>query len=136
MRIFLTPQQEFNPHSREGSDAVWKRLFCRPDISIHTPAKGVTAQRRAYSSLFTDFNPHSREGSDRRKMHSRPQKTDFNPHSREGSDLPNHSYHSGRRDFNPHSREGSDLIQSFGVSSLVISIHTPAKGVTNRRIHL
>ena len=55
---------------------------------------------------------------------------DFNPHSRKGSD----SYRSGKsedcKNFNPHSRKGSD---SFGNSLdglFLISIHTPARGVT------
>ncbi len=33
-------------------------------ISIHTPAKGVTKQRQQLLSAGVDFNPHSREGSD------------------------------------------------------------------------
>ena len=33
-------------------------------ISIHTPAKGVTASSYAGDTLRLYFNPHSREGSD------------------------------------------------------------------------
>ena len=33
----------FNPHSREGSDRVFAGLGAYVGISIHTPAKGVTA---------------------------------------------------------------------------------------------
>ena len=32
----------FNPHSREGSDTSKPLHFNSLDISIHTPAKGVT----------------------------------------------------------------------------------------------
>ena len=35
--------EHFNPHSREGSDAVTGRQPSSTQISIHTPAKGVTA---------------------------------------------------------------------------------------------
>ena len=32
----------FNPHSREGSDVASKKYVITGNISIHTPAKGVT----------------------------------------------------------------------------------------------
>ena len=58
-------QRYFNPHSREGSD----RLPNVSDngyisISIHTPAKGVTYSPLHHPNLWQNFNPHSREGSD------------------------------------------------------------------------
>ena len=34
---------DFNPHSREGSDAWLSKKYGKLGISIHTPAKGVTA---------------------------------------------------------------------------------------------
>ena len=36
----------------------------RVDISIHTPAKGVTFGSSAMSTMPNYFNPHSRKGSD------------------------------------------------------------------------
>ena len=56
------------------------------DISIHTPAKGVTDGQVILIGLDQDFNPHSREGSDRGMAVCAPDRGDFNPHSREGSD--------------------------------------------------
>ena len=38
----------FNPHSREGSDAAGKQLFHKYLISIHTPARGVTSDGSSY----------------------------------------------------------------------------------------
>ena len=35
------------------------------EISIHTPAKGVTGTGLQVLYGSTDFNPHSRKGSDR-----------------------------------------------------------------------
>ena len=55
---------------------------------------------------------------------------DFNPHSREGSDADNPANTSMKLHFNPHSREGSDIWVLDGWSYRPISIHTPAKGVT------
>ena len=98
----------FNPHSREGSDA--KQLGVKSDfeISIHTPAKGVTNLKGldivcVYISIHTPakgvtfcilsvlnnsfyFNPHSREGSDGGLRDRDGFPVYFNPHSREGSD--------------------------------------------------
>ena len=57
--------RNFNPHSREGSDDTYRGqdvvVF---EISIHTPAKGVTKISRWIFKSFGYFNPHSREGSD------------------------------------------------------------------------
>ena len=54
----------------------------------------------------------------------------FNPHSREGSDQSEQQWGSRQKNFNPHSREGSDKYMAQGVGVGFISIHTPAKGVT------
>ena len=56
---------DFNPRSREGSDgreaaANKERVM----ISIHAPAKGATCLECWNSSNDSDFNPRSREGSD------------------------------------------------------------------------
>ena len=61
-RAFLP---NFNPHSREGSDSDGYRhsVVCR-NISIHTPARGVTGADPQILYDVSDFNPHSREGSD------------------------------------------------------------------------
>ena len=37
------------------------------------------------------------------------------------------------KDFNPHSRKGSDEYSKQATDRLIISIHTPARGVTGKR---
>ncbi|EDN76094.1 hypothetical protein RUMGNA_03717 [Mediterraneibacter gnavus ATCC 29149] len=98
----------FNPHSREGSDAQ-------------------NIRRR---SKTLDFNPHSREGSDTISSGFLVPYFHFNPHSREGSDTLERICHATVGDFNPHSREGSDTGVEEKLEGYAISIHTPAKGVT------
>ncbi len=83
-RPFIWPN--FNPHSRTGSDPGRNAccLVCR--ISIHTPARGVTVF--GLTTITLDAN------------------------------------------FNPHSRTGSDLLPCLFLFLINISIHTPARGVT------
>ena len=62
MEIFTSCN--FNPRSREGSDAGVDKDVLDVDISIHAPAKGATFSRCATSRAAAHFNPRSREGSD------------------------------------------------------------------------
>ena len=135
-RLSAAVYRDFNPHSREGSDVRWcyrvgryyafqstlprrewhyrKQVFPLSDsISIHTPAKGVTTPKtqKQIVSRFQSTLP-------RREWHPA---------------CPKISIRSGH--FNPHSREGSDFVrQSAPLVAHLISIHTPAKGVTMRKI--
>ena len=113
------------------------------EISIHTPARGVTgnchlilliplyfnphsrtgsdiSRRAVCDRPQGDFNPHSRTGSDREKIKLIPKKDNFNPHSRTGSDkhpaeiLPFIAY------FNPHSRTGSDMLRTIAFISFLV----------------
>ena len=102
----------FNPHSHEGSDN-----------SYSASAAGVR-----------DFNPHSHEGSDDCEAVNSSQEYNFNPHSHEGSDK-----NAGIRSqtvchFNPHSHEGSDFVTNCDPDTIIISIHTPTRGVTCQKI--
>ena len=54
----------------------------------------------------------------------------FNPHSRKGSDLFLTDWLTVTIYFNPHSRKGSDRCIAILSCILLISIHTPARGVT------
>ena len=84
-------------------------MFCWA-ISIHTPAKGVTAANQvivnnAKISIHTPAKEVTVVTTEIRVG-----RIDYlNPHSREGSDFQNFvkNYNSDI-DFNPHSREGSD----------------------------
>ena len=57
-------------------------------------------------------------------------RVNFNPHSRKGSDKRNHMPVEKERNFNPHSRKGSDADVKELDPYSIISIHTPARGVT------
>ncbi len=76
----------FNPHSRKGSDKTDFRPFRDIQISIHTPARGVTKVGGNIYHDTRDFNPHSRKGSDGSTFIFFSFHSDFNPHSRKGSD--------------------------------------------------
>ena len=92
----------------KGVTSIEMLLSCGSHISIHTPAKGVTLKKDIRDELMFHFNPHSREGSDQIAKRVAHVQHNFNPHSREGSDDPSFTFK----------------------ISLMISIHTPAKGVT------
>ena len=55
-------------------------------ISIHTPARGVTHTEKESVQYVGNFNPHSRKGSDQMHHNIFTALKDFNPHSRKGSD--------------------------------------------------
>ena len=57
----------------------------------------------------------------------------FNPHSRKGSDSGNFLNMSKIFYFNPHSRKGSDFGITVIAITKIISIHTPARGVTIKK---
>ena len=86
----ITGKTDFNPRSREGSDAALKLIRDNEIISIHAPARGATStagsdqdaiwisihapargatcQMFLRQPLFHHFNPRSREGSDNYNM--------------------------------------------------------------------
>ena len=114
-----------------GSDAVDPSTCPERDVSIHTPAWGVTHSQRRPRGGRTGFNPHSRVGSDlvSRLWWSIP--SCFNPHSRVGSDSDQGPARDASRRFNPHSRVGSDAHKLRISMQTFVSIHTPAWGVTS-----
>ncbi len=102
---------DFNPHSRKGSDGNWGCVIYLSQISIHTPARGVTSGTRYSLLLKRNFNPHSRKGSDGI--------VDMVVHNWELI-----SIHTPAR--------GVTLYFFRLLLLLLISIHTPARGVTRR----
>ena len=61
----------------------------------------------------------------------------FNPHSHEGSDNKDRAIKGLTYNFNPHSHEGSDVVvYNRYINGLMISIHTPTKGVTGLDGHV
>ena len=146
----------FNPHSHEGSDTSLPKYYIGQIISIHTPMKGVTLQRRkrkkrrefqstlpwrewlcflTHVLLPADFNPHSHEGSDYSTLQS------FRVPEWFQSTLPWREWQLPLsfllffQHFNPHSHEGSDRKRIDTMLYYNISIHTPMKGVTCHTQH-
>jgi len=122
-------------------------------ISIHTPAWGVTRGQAAGWRRRSDFNPHTRVGCDSRWCAStcpriyfnphtrvgcdprlwwaqRQRPENFNPHTRVGCDTSRDACVSGYMNFNPHTRVGCDGVVNRPRATDLISIHTPAWGVT------
>ena len=106
----LSAYPNFNPHSRKGSDFDRFRVIIREfDISIHTPARGVTEWAKlTYKQDVISIHTPAR-GVTISTPIKRVNKQYFNPHSRKGSDLQNSAVNYIGKDFNPHSRKGSDF---------------------------
>ena len=100
-------------------------------ISIHTPARGVTLYNLPsyYSECISIHTPARGVTNARQKpVHFI---VYFNPHSRKGSDWQSQRMNQLRPYFNPHSRKGSDHDSTKRCTPFLISIHTPARGVTS-----
>ena len=78
-------------------------------VSIHTPTKGVTFYCTLNNAQRFCFNPHTHEGCDVNSTRPLISKDSFNPHTHEGCDL---------------------RLLACGWL-VVVSIHTPTKGVTS-----
>ena len=141
----------FNPHSRKGSDPE-SQCFNQPTIiSIHTPAKGVTILCDC-CTIYINISIHTpAKGVTTITLHypqhflfqsTLPQREWLTSKSIVGqlvlfqSTLPQREWRvflskvMQFMNFNPHSRKGSDKIKVADGYGTVISIHTPAKGVT------
>ena len=61
----------------------------------------------------------------------------FNPHTHEGCDLRNSKAWDYFTSFNPHTHEGCDFLRLYVLkASIVVSIHTPTKGVTQIELEM
>ena len=98
----------FNPRSREGSDAQWIDDQARQGISIHAPVKGATV------SMSTQSAPVS-----------------ISIHAPVKGATINIFIWFILSHFNPRSREGSDAALPMALLALLISIHAPVKGATS-----
>ena len=120
----------FNPRSREGSDANTK---CA--IERHIFQSTLPRRERQYRRYFSVLQYPFQSTLPRRERPFRPPKSwsakrNFNPRSREGSDSPTACTKAMTNNFNPRSREGSDAGNVAVLGKLGISIHAPAKGAT------
>ena len=134
MKQFII-SSNFNPHSRKGSDQKGCGRGC-DEIHHFNPhsRKGSDFWRLSSASILLHFNPHSRKGSDGGCRKILNVTFYFNPHSRKGSDKIKFTLNTIFHDFNPHSRKGSDAGAAAACCDQQrISIHTPARGVTQQR---
>ena len=121
----------FNPRSREGSDAVEETIDSGRMISIHAPAKGATTKfYNAHSIDNISIHAPAKGATEEKHMDlgflsfqsTLPRRErllsplsswwthlHFNPRSREGSDKSSDFHMFTGEYFNPRSREGSDL---------------------------
>ena len=100
----------FNPHSHEGSDLLsLVALLALLEISIHTPTKGATKAEAKVRQHISNFNPHSHEGSD-----------DEEEVSALMSEISIHT-----------PTKGATVVNFAAYEDATISIHTPTKGATN-----
>ena len=82
----------------------------RVQISIHTPARGVTILSTLLFAVYCDFNPHSRTGSDLYVcLDGRQQVISIHTPAR-GVTRTWDSLRWRYANFNPHSRTGSDRV--------------------------
>ena len=100
----------FNPHSRKGSDKERREAAgLSQELSIHTPARGVTPSTSSLCSPTEQLSIHT------------PARGVTATYTPRAASIPA---------FNPHSRKGSDLRDGAAQDHQDLSIHTPARGVT------
>ena len=108
---------DFNPRSREGSDAAAGRSGSIPAISIHAPAKGATMYDTKYDTKQKISIHAPAKGATLHQLLIFDQ-------IRFQSTLPRRERHDSgalvyteKEDFNPRSREGSDADKAFKTAS-------------------
>jgi len=113
-----------------GRDTATESVLYFVNVSIHTPAWGVTWTENQIETANAGFNPHARVGRDHFSRQCKNRLTCFNPHARVGRDFVNFINVVNADSFNPHARVGRDeVFKNFFIAHKV-SIHTPAWGVT------
>ena len=121
MRIMLYSKRDFNPRSREGSDALKQSAFCIIIISIHAPARGATIAVHATLSRLLIFQSTLPRGE---RLGIVPQ--NISPILFQ-STLPRGERPCFKRfsckhiHFNPRSREGSD--RKYTQTTNIISVY-------------
>ena len=104
---------DFNPRTREGCDMIGFKFKGRhSSISIHAPARGATPATSLILWRRSDFNPRTREGCDARREAAVKNDAAFQSTHPRGVRL------------------GRDV---YFVAFVLISIHAPARGATQRR---
>ena len=118
----------FNPHPREGGDLVPTAFGGTMEvISIHTPAKGVTAVFFRNCAEITISIHTPAKGVTRFAVIRSCDFLYFNPHPREGGDPSNFIVFGIIRYFNPHPREGGDGKTGFFCNKSLTFQSTPPR---------
>jgi len=102
------------------------------EISIHTPAWGVTIPLDDGINGVVNFNPHARVGRDTKYADEYHLLVHISIHTPAwGVTLPSVRFSPSYIYFNPHARVGRDFERiDVIIYYVLISIHTPAWGVT------
>ena len=130
MRLFPHQNSDFNPRSREGSDALATAKNYQSSIFQSTLPRGERPAFPEFRAISSNFNPRSREGSDCIIFTFSFKFSNFNPRSREGSDrLTDVPPVSCRISIHAPAR-GATFRQSMRDEDIKISIHAPARGAT------
>mgnify|MGYP006976759947 CR=1 FL=1 len=130
---FFTHPNPFNPRTRAGCDQfVFLSSALSGWLSIHAPARGATAQLKAFATISklsihapargatraspvecvfgTSFNPRTRAGCDSSVNVEYPNSSTFNPRTRAGCDQHADPVAGQPRiSFNPRTRAGCDI---------------------------
>ena len=129
-RISRAGSRNFNPRSREGSDA-FQQLYDRAErISIHAPVKGATAAA-AHAASWSRISIHAPAKGATSRSWTVLDSAIISIHApAKGATQAGERYREHVGHFNPRSREGSDFGKLLRHIPAVISIHAPAKGAT------
>ena len=106
-RWISSAQSPFQNTCPRGARRSPPHTATRPEISIHVPTRGTTANHSA-----------------------RPTSHDFNPRAHEGHDGGNCVGWNNHQHFNPRAHEGHDKQHCFSRLCSYISIHVPTRGTT------
>ena len=113
---------------------VYAEIMGAKNISTHTPAWGVTWRALVVRLRVRYFNSHARVGRDVWRKAKDVADIHFNSHARVGRDSQQQVLPRYRQHFNSHARVGRDLAMPIvDCTCDMISTHTPAWGVTQRK---
>ena len=130
-RWWLCLHLHFNPHSRKGSDEQLSIVADNYIISIHTPARGVTDGESWSCWHDENFNPHSRKGSDNNSNEMNVVNILFQSTLPQGEWRWWYGELKSSYKFQSTLPQGEWHLYKHGYRrKLIISIHTPARGVT------
>ena len=146
IKLVLTGDPSFNPHTHEGCDMLESKLYEIGYVSIHTPTKGVTICFLNYfrCGMFQSTHPRRVWRQKTKCIHNHfkfqsthprrvwlififgiPHLLRFNPHTHEGCDRKSKNQKRYHLSFNPHTHEGCDWTsETFLLRLISFNPHT------------